>query len=126
MTIAHTSAPDARRATLPVILSRAVGVAWALVMTWVFIAAERDHHPVFSSRLECGTDPRDILRAGELLEPSTLRFIIDAHCSNPRYLSDELIALRYIGAEVDVEMTSFRSGGKTYYKILSVGGEGEP
>ncbi len=56
-------------------LRRAVGVTWALVMAWVFFVAARDHHPVFTSQNECGTDPRDFLRAGELLEKDSLRFI---------------------------------------------------
>ncbi|HEY5321545.1 MAG TPA: hypothetical protein VIK58_01885 [Caldimonas sp.] len=109
--------------TLSVLLSRGVGVTWALIMAWLFVVAARDHHPVFSSRHECGTDPADILRAGELLEASTLRFVIAAHCSNARYLPDERIALRYGGAPVEVETRKFSIAGAVHYKIVSVGGE---
>lgn len=112
--------------TLPVLLSRVVGVSWGLLMAWVFIVAARDHHPVFSSRFECGTDPRDILRAGEVLEGSTLRFIVDAHCANARYLPDERIALRFGGGAVDVETRELSIAGATYYRIISVGGEAAP
>jgi hypothetical protein len=103
-----------------------VGVTWALVMAWVLFVAARDHHPVFTSRHECGSDPADILRSGETLEEGTLRFIITAHCANALYLSDERIALRYGGGEVDVETSRFSVGGATHYKIVSVGGESAP
>ena len=112
--------------TLPEALWRAVGVTWALVMVWVFIVAARDHHPVFTSRHECGTDPRDFLRAGESLEKDTLRFIVDSHCANARYLSDGWIELRYDGGEVDVETRKLNIAGAAYYKIVSVGGVAAP
>ena len=108
------------------LLSRAVGVTWMLVMAALFIVAVRDHHPEFTSRLECGTDPQDFLRAGEMLDRVSLRIIVDAHCSNARYLSDERIALRYVGEEVDVEMSKLSIGGETYYKIVSVGDGSTP
>jgi hypothetical protein len=104
------------------ILPRAVGVTWALCMAWVLFVAARDHHPVFTSRFECGTDPLDILRPGELLDRSTMRFVVDAHCTNARYLSDELIELRYGGGRVDVETRKFNVAGTTHYAIVSVGG----
>jgi hypothetical protein len=107
-------------------LPRAVGVTWALVMAWVLFVAARDQHPVFTSRHECGSDPADILRSGELLEESTLRFIITAHCANALYLPDERIALRYGGGTVDVETRRFSIGGATHYKIVSVGNEATP
>lgn len=105
---------------------KVVGVTWALVMAWVFVVAARDHHPVFTSRHECGSDPADILRSGEMLEESTLRFIITAHCANALYLPDERIALRYGGGTVDVETRRFSVGGTTHYKIVSVGSEDTP
>ena len=111
---------------VPELCARALGVGWALVMTALFVVALRDHHPVFTSRLECGTDPRDILRPGEVLEQSTLRFIVDAHCSNARYLPDDWIALRYVGGAIDVETRPLVIGGQTYYEIVSVGGESAP
>jgi len=110
----------------PAFLSRAVGVAWGLAMAWLLVTGVRDHHPEFTTRLECGTDPRSILHAGEVLDTLTLKVVVDAHCSNARYVSDQRIALRYVGAEVDVEMTKLSIGGETYYRIDSVGGEDTP
>jgi hypothetical protein len=112
--------------SLPELLSRAVGVAWGLAMALLLIVAARDHHPEFTSRLECGTDPQDFLRAGELLDRISLRLIVDAHCSNARYLSDQWIALHYGGGEVDVEIRKLSIGGETYYSIVSVGGDAAP
>ena len=66
------------------------------------------------------------LRSGEMLEESTLRFIITAHCANALYLPDERIALRYGGGTVDVETRRFSIGGATHYQIVSVGNEGTP
>lgn len=111
---------------LPDVLWRGVGMTWMLVMAWVFVVAERDHHPVFTSRNECGTDPQDFLRAGESIEKDTLRFVVDAHCANARYLSDGWIELRYGGGQVDVETKKLNIAGASYYKIVSVGGVAEP
>jgi hypothetical protein len=108
------------------ILSRGVGVAWALVMASVLIVAARDRHPEFASRHGCGTDPLDFLRPGEVLDSINLRFIVHAHCSNARYLSDERIALPYFGGNVDVETRRLDIGGETYYEIVSVGGVAMP
>ena len=107
---------------LPDLLRRAVGVTWALVMAWCLILGERDHHKVFTSRFECGTDPLDILRLGETVDHMTLRFVVDAHCANVRYLADDRIALRYGGAEVLVETRRLVIGDATYYKVVSIGG----
>lgn len=107
-------------------LWRGVGVTWALVMAWVFFIAARDHYPVFTSRYECGTDPQDFLHAGESLEIDTLRFIVDSHCANARYLPDGWIELRFGGGEVDVETKRLDIAGATYYKIVSVGGVAGP
>jgi hypothetical protein len=108
------------------VVPRTAGVAWALAMAWLFVLGLRDHHPELASRLECGTDPRSILRAGEVLDGMSLKVIIQAHCSNARYVSDERIALRYVGAEVDVDLTKLSIGGETYYRIESVGDENAP
>ena len=108
------------------VLPRTAGVAFALAMAWLFVLGVRDHDHAFTSRVECGTDPRSILRAGEVLDGESLRVIIQAHCSNVRYLSDERIALRYVGAEVDVGMKKLSIGGETYYRIESVGDETAP
>jgi len=108
------------------VLPEAIGVAWALAMVWVLFVAARDHHAVSTSRLECGTDPQEILGAGDVLEQSTLRFIVDAHCANARYVSDERIELRYGGNPVEVELRKLDIGGATYYAIDSVGGATAP
>ena len=107
---------------LPEVLPRGVGVVWMLVMAWVLIVGERTHHPVFTSRDECGTDPVDILRAGEILDASSLRFIVDSHCTNARYLSDGWIELRYGGGRVDVETSKLEVAGAIYYRVVSIGG----
>ena len=112
--------------TLSVFLSRALGATWALWMAWVFFVAAGNQHPVFTSRHECGTDPAEILRPGELLEESTLRFIVAAHCANARYLADERIALRYGGAPIEVETRRLSVAGAPHYVIVSVGGEAAP
>ena len=111
---------------LPEVLPRGVGLSWLLLMGWVLIAAERTHHPVFASRDECGTDPVDILRAGEILERSNLRFIVDAHCTNARFLPDGWIELRYGGIRVDVETRKLDVAGAAYNKVVSVGGMTAP
>jgi len=107
---------------LPDVLPEAVGVAWALVMAWLLFIGARDHHPVFSSRFECGSNPQEILGSRDILEKSTLQFIVDAHCTNARYVSDERIELRYGGMPFEVEMRKLDIGGATYYAIDSVGG----
>jgi hypothetical protein len=118
--------PPARGSPLCEVLRQAAGVSWVLVLVWVFYVAARDHHPVFSSRDECGTDPRDFLRAGELLEKESLRFIVDSHCANARYLTDGWIELRYNKGPVDVETHPLHVGGTIYYKVVWVGGMSEP
>jgi hypothetical protein len=107
-------------------LWQAVGVTWALIMAGVLYIAARDHHPVFTSQNECGTDPRDFLRAGEFLEKDTLRFIVNSHCSNAMYLSDGWIELRYNRVAVDVKTQQFNIAGTPYYKVVWVGGVTEP
>ena len=115
-----------QHAHLPDVLPEAFGVACALAMAWVLFVAARDHHPVFTSRLECGTDPQEILGTRDVLEKSTLRFIVDAHCANARYLSDERIELRFGGTPIEVEMRKLDVGGATYYAIDSVGAVARP
>jgi hypothetical protein len=115
-------------AALPLshLFARAAGVSWAVVMAWVVTVASVDRHPEFTSRLGCGTDPQDILHPGELLDGGSLRFLVGAHCSNPRYFANGHITLRYGGADFDVETTPLIIGGQTYLKVLSVGGRTEP
>lgn len=104
------------------LLRRALGVGWALVMGWLFVAAGHDHRPAFTSRHECGTDPLDFLRIGEIVEKSTLRFIVEAHCENARYVSDERLELRYGGQTVEVETRKLTVGGAPHYEIVAIGG----
>jgi hypothetical protein len=105
---------------------RAVAVAVALVWGWALVVAAGDRPQPFASRFECGTDPADFLRAGELLERSSLRFLVLSHCANVRYLGDGRIELHYGGIPVEVETAALRIGGTTYFKILSVDGVGVP
>jgi len=60
--------------------------------------------------------------AGEILEGSSLRFIVDSHCSNARFLPHGWIALSYGGIRVDVETKELEVAGATYYEVVSVGG----
>lgn len=108
------------RASLPDVVAKTVGTAWALVLASVLVIAFRGQHPVFASRFECGTDPRDILRAGELLDPRSLWLIVEAHCANARYLPGR-IELLYGGLPVDVRTRSLDVAGTTYFAIVSVG-----
>ena len=102
------------------ILPEAAGVTWGLVMVWLLVVAARDHHTVFTSHLECGTDPQDILGTRDVLDKGTLRFIVDAHCANARYVSDERIELRYGGTPFEVELRKLDIGGTTYYAVDAV------
>ena len=112
---------------LPDVLPETIGVAWGLVMAWMLLVAARDHDAVYTTtRFECGTDPQEILDTTDVLEKSTLRFIVDAHCANARYVSDERIELRYGGAPVVVELRKLDVGGATYYAIDAVGGATAP
>jgi hypothetical protein len=104
----------------PEILRGAVAAIWALVMAALFIVGHRDRQ--VSKSFECGTDPLEILRIGEIVETSTLRFIVDAHCANARYPSEERIELRYHGGQVDVETRKLDIPGASYQQIVSVGG----
>src|SRR5689334_9121319 len=90
------------RTTLSDLLRRALGISWAFVMASLLLMGMRDHRAEFSSRHECGSDPREILRAGELLDRYSLNFIVAAHCTNARYVSEGRIAVRYIGGDVDI------------------------
>jgi hypothetical protein len=110
--------------TFPNNFRRALGVA--LTVAWVLLIAARNPQPLFSSRFECGSDPWDFLRIGEMLEPSSLRFIVDAHCSNARYLPDGWIELRYGGGRIDVELRPVHIADTTYFQILSIGGVATP
>jgi hypothetical protein len=92
----------------------------------VLLIAARHSQPVFASRLECGSDPWDFLRIGEMIEPSSLGFIVEAHCSNAKYWPDGWIELRYGGRRVDVELQRVDVVGSTYFKIVSIDGVAAP
>src|SRR5512133_1601160 len=95
-----------RHASLPDLVARTVGTAWGLALACVLVIAFRNQHPVLASRFECGTDPREILRTGEMLEARTLWLIVEAHCANARYLPGR-IELLYGGLPVDVRTRGF-------------------
>jgi len=110
--------------TFPDNVSRALAVC--LAIAWALLIAARNSEPLFTSRFECGSDPRDFLRIGEMVEPSSLRFIVDAHCTNAKYLPDGWIELSYGGGRVDVELRRVNVAGATYYQIVSIGGVDTP
>jgi len=59
-------------------------------------------------------------------QPSSLQFIVDAHCTNAKYQPGGWIELRYGGARVDVEVRPVPVGNTTYFQILSIGGIAAP
>ena len=111
--------------TFPDRTSRALAVC--LAIAWVLlIAARNSQQPHFSSRSECGADPWDFLRIGEMVELSSLGFIVEAHCTNAKYSPDGWIELSYGGGRVDVELRRLDAGGTTYFQIVSIGGVTTP
>jgi hypothetical protein len=111
--------------TFPDRTSRAVAVGLALA--WVLLIAARNSQPApFTSRHECGSDPWDFLRVGELVELRSLAFIVEAHCANAKYSPDGWIELSYGGGRVDVEVRRIDVGEATYFKIVSIGGVAAP
>jgi hypothetical protein len=110
--------------TFPDNTSRALAVC--LAIAWVLLIAARHSQPVFASRLGCGSDPWDFLPIGEMVEPSSLGFIVEAHCTNAKYLPDGWIELRYGGGRVDVELRRVDVGGTTHFQIVSIGGVATP
>lgn len=107
-------------------VTRAIGIGWALVMAYVLCIAAREHDLVLTARHECITDPRNFLRAGELLERDTLRFLVRAHCMHAKYLSDGWIELPYEGTVLGVQTSQFTVAGAIYYKLVWVGGIAAP
>ena len=104
--------------------SRVLGVC--LIFAWGLMIVTQQSRPAFSSRFECGSDPWDILRIGEMLEPSSLAFIVEAHCTNAKYSPDGWIELRYGGGRIDVELQRVDIGGAPQFKIVSIGGVSTP
>ena len=107
--------------TFPDNVSRALAVCLAIAW-WLLLITARNSQPLFTSRFECGSDPMDFLRIGEIMEPKSLQFIVDAHCTNAKYLPDGWIELSYGGGRVDVELRRVNVAGTTYYQIVSIGG----
>ena len=110
--------------TFPDRTSRAIAVALALA--WVLLIAARDSPAPFTSRFECGSDPWDFLRVGEMVELRSLAYIVEAHCTNAKYSPDGWIELSYGGSRVDVELQRIDIGDATYFKIVSIGGVAAP
>ena len=104
--------------------SRGLGVG--LIFAWGLMIVTQQPRPAFSSRFECGSDPWDILRVGELLEPSSLSFIVAAHCTNAKYSPDGWIELRYGGGRIDVEVQRVDIGDTAHFRIVSIGGVAAP
>lgn len=96
-------------------------VAWVLL-----IAARNGPLPLSTSQFECGSDPWDFLRIGEIVQSSSLAFVVEAHCTNAKYSPDGWIELRYRGGRVDVELRRLDIPGTTYFQIVSIGGVGLP
>ena len=111
--------------TFPDRTSRALAVG--LAIGWFLLIAARNAQPApFTSRYECGSDPWDFLRIGELVELRSLAFIVEAHCTNAKYSPDGWIELSYGGGRIDVELQRIDIGGTTYFKIVSIGGVSAP
>jgi hypothetical protein len=114
-------------ATARRLLQPAIGASVALAMGCLLLVAARHDHPRSSiGAPQCGTDPQDMLRVGEMLEASTLRFVVAAHCGEARYRPDGRIELRYGGTPFDVETRTLDVGGATYVEIVSIGGPTHP
>ena len=97
-----------------------------LGLAWVLLIASGSSTPLFTSRFECGSDPWDFLHVGELVEPSSLGFLVEAHCANAKYSPDGWIELRYGGGRVDVEVRRVDVAGTPYFRIVSIGGVATP
>ena len=97
-----------------------------LAVACALVIAERVSEPRSTPGLECGSDPWDFLRIGEMLEPSSLAFLVESHCANAKYIPEGWIELRYGGGRMDVELRPVEIGGTTHLKIVSIGGVSEP
>ena len=101
-------------------------IAACLAIACALLIAARASEPLTASRLECGSDPWDFLPVGELLEPGSLVFLVEAHCANAKYLPDGWIELRYAGGRADVELRRVDIGGNAFFRIVSIGGVPAP
>jgi len=97
-----------------------------LAVACALLIAGRVSQPLSASRFECGSDPWDFLRIGEMVDPSSLGFIVEAHCTNAKYSPDGWIELSYGGGRVDVELRRVDVGGTSYFQVVSIGGVATP
>ena len=97
-----------------------------LAVACALVIVERVSEPRSTPWLECGSDPWDFLRIGEMLEPSSLAFLVESHCANAKYVPEGWIELRYGGGRMDVELRPVDIGGTTHLQIVSIGGSSEP
>ena len=110
--------------TFPDRTSRALAVCLA-VAWWLMIAA-RNWPPAFTGQFGCGTDPWDFLRIGEIVDSTSLAFIVEAHCTNAKYMPDGWIELIHGGGRLAVEVRRLDSAGTTYVQLVSFGGVAAP
>jgi hypothetical protein len=103
--------------------SRALAVC--LAIGWALLIASRNVPSPVSSRPGCGADPWDFLRVGEIVELSSLAFIVEAHCRHAKYSRDGWIELNHGGGRVDVKVRRIDIGGATYFQVVSIGGVAE-
>ena len=101
-------------------------MAMCLAAACALLIAPRASQPAPADRFECRSDPWDFLRLGELLEPSSLAFLVEAHCANAKHVPDDWIELRYDGGKVDVELRRVDIADTTYFRIVSMGGIAAP
>jgi hypothetical protein len=111
-----TTFPDRRMRALAVCLA----VAW-----WLLIAA-RNWPPPITGQSGCGTDPWDFLPIGEIVDSTSLAFIVEAHCKNAKYQPDGWIELMHGGGRLDVEVRRLDIAGTAYFRIVSIGGVASP
>jgi hypothetical protein len=110
--------------TFPDRTSRAL--AACLAIAWVLLIAARNAPAPPTGAPGCRSDPWDFLRVGEMIEPESLAFIVEAHCTDAKYAPDGWIELPYGGARIDVELRRLDLGGVTYFQIVSIGGVALP
>ena len=101
-------------------------IAACLVIACAFLVASRVSQPLNKSPFECSSDPWDFLPVGEMVDPSSLAFLVEAHCANVKYVPGGWIELRHGGARVDVQLRRIEIGGKPYFRIVSIGGIAAP
>jgi hypothetical protein len=106
--------------TFPDWTSRAL--AMCLAVAWLLLIVARNWQPLVTSQAGCGTDPWDFLPIGEIVEPISLAFIVEAHCSDAKYLPGGWIELLHGGGRIDVKVRRLDIAGATYFQLVSIGG----